>query len=1015
MQSSTLRTPLESMAAQYTVNEIDAQGNVTLQPQLSAQEEMAQQIGQLWDSYNNFQGLPDISDTSSTNTMDDADDNDDDDMESKAGNGDDSHNATASLPSADHHGGGPSSADAGDMDAYTVRAKVHEQLTLAQSEIQVSLDMVRLLLAAKKRAARGGDGGAAQITAGSSASSSLLAKHDQAPAGSTAFAALVGGDIGAEVTVGGLPFPVGMVDTIKTERRSQAKDSSSEQQTNELKFVLGAKYRQMGEAADTLLLSSQRLQSMARAESGFWRTAFELRRRNWVVQQQRQLMGPSSAARRMMLYGDRYFVRYGYADAGSLFAEDGLAEVLRPSDDCQREEGEGEGDAEDSDVAMTSPSSGVQRGGASTIAASAVAPLFIPSKDRRRMQVRLFTADGQASDEPSGPGFADSSDYCRITGAATLLDRTHARLLGARRALFDRELYQRLCKEARVLELGSIRTTTATTTTNAPASESEATSSPASLLIRDILVTSLGRDNTAVRFEWTLEDDAGSLSSGSGARGDSFVAWQSEYYAGLALVMAAMHQRRLHCEVKQHYLGASLPSRAHVAATGGRAQPPPDAFVAIPVSATAAPPPPSSSSSLSLPTGMAQGQSQPQSTTGAATPLASGAETAGGSGSGSPAAAVPAAVSGADSATAEAAVAAGAGTTFAVARPDLLILAPVLQGMQFAKWQHILSAHTQQACAAWRQLIGEPIEVISHFVRSYRTPDGELSARDARYLRQFCATTTTTTAATTTHDDDGGPAASGECMAYVIRMRFHGGSIMAFRVDSLGNLVFIKGYFPPSPSPPLSCAQTATAGGSSPSTLEDNDGVRGAKRAEEQSQPDQIFIHRAFRIIPLAGLAEFVDQLRREMQSLVLLRVAAALSRCSYQRAGKRCQMGQWYVHQAQLCVVGECWEGAHQRQIIGVPCWDSLDSGVPVVAAGLSDSPADSDTWRLSLAFGPKHPTAFDAPPPPPTLPLSSASGPHIPWTTVYPPPQGSPMAQQISQLKTFEERLFKVLVSSS
>ncbi|KAJ2496175.1 hypothetical protein IWW47_003849, partial [Coemansia sp. RSA 2052] len=644
MQSSTLCTPLESMAAQYTVNEIDAQGNVTLQPQLSAQEEMAQQIGQLWDSYNNFQGLPDISDTSSTNTMDDSD-NDSDDMESKASNGDDSHDATATLPSADHHGGGgPSgSADADDMDAYTVRAKVHEQLTLAQSEIQVSLDMVRLLLAAKKRAARGGDGGAAQTTAGSSASSSLLAKHDQAQAGSTAFAALVGGDIGTEVTVGGLPFPVGMVDTIKTERRSQAKDSSSEQQTNELKFVLGAKYRQMGETADTLLLSSQRLQSMARAESGFWRTAFELRRRNWVVQQQRQLMGPSSAARRMMLYGDRYFVRYGYADAGSSFAEDGLAEVLRPSDDCQREEGEGEGDAEDSDFAMTSPSSGVQRGGASTIAASAVAPLFIPSKDRRRMQVRLFAAGGQGPDEPSGPGFADSSDYFRITGAATLFDRTHARLLGARRALFDRELYQRLCKEARVLELGSIRTTTATTTTNAPASESEAfSSSSASSLIRDILVTSLGRDNTAVRFEWALEDDAGSLSSGGGgARGDSFVAWQSEYYAGLALVMAAMHQRRLHCEVKQHYLGASLPSRAHVAATGGRAQPPPDAFVAIPVSAaTAAPPPPSSSSaSLSLPTGMAQGQSQPQSATGAATPLASGAETAGGSGSGSPAAA----------------------------------------------------------------------------------------------------------------------------------------------------------------------------------------------------------------------------------------------------------------------------------------------------------------------------------------------------------------------------------------
>ncbi|KAJ2786398.1 hypothetical protein GGI18_003265 [Coemansia linderi] len=197
---------------------------------------------------------------------------------------------------------------------------------------------------------------------------------------------------------------------------------------------------------------------------------------------------------------------------------------------------------------------------------------------------------------------------------------------------------------------------------------------------------------------------------------------------------------------------------------------------------------------------------------------------------------------------------------------------------------------------------------------------------------------------------------------------------MAFRVDSLGNLVFIKGYFPP--SDPVG------------------------------SRVDQISIHRVFRIIPMAGLPEFVDQLRREMQSLVLLRVASALSKCSYERSGTRCQMGQWYVHQAQLCAVGECWEGARHRQIIGVPCWNRSDSGVPAV--GLGDS-ADAGAWRLSLAFGPKHPTAFDA------LPHLTEDGPpRIPWTCVYPPIPGSPVAEQISHLKTFEERILQVLVNS-
>ncbi|KAJ2888511.1 hypothetical protein GGI21_006718, partial [Coemansia aciculifera] len=332
-------------------------------------------------------------------------------------------------------------------------------------------------------------------------------------------------------------------------------------------------------------------------------------------------------------------------------------------------------------------------------------------------------------------------DYCHAS-AATAFDRTHTRLLGARRALFDRELYHRLCKEARVLDLGSVRSIPTA------ASPSSLEKDAAMSLINDALVTYLSHDSAAVRFEWTLQENKCVESDGS-----SFMSWQSEYYAGLALVMAAMHQRRLHCVVKQHYLGANLASRAHVAATGGRAlpPPPPDAFAIVPVSASVPPPPAAAASTIST----AHGQS---AVTGTATPLlASGSETAGGSGSGSPAATAPAAiVAGADESAATAAPSSGTGasTTFTVARPDLLILAPVLQGMQFAKWQHILSAYTQKACAAWRQLLGEPIEVISHFARSFRTPDGQMSARDANNLRHFCAT------AATTANDEGGSAAT---------------------------------------------------------------------------------------------------------------------------------------------------------------------------------------------------------------------------------------------------------------
>ncbi|KAJ1954035.1 hypothetical protein EC988_002647 [Linderina pennispora] len=186
---------------------------------------------------------------------------------------------------------------------------------------------------------------------------------------------------------------------------------------------------------------------------------------------------------------------------------------------------------------------------------------------------------------------------------------------------------------------------------------------------------------------------------------------------------------------------------------------------------------------------------------------------------------------------------------------------------------------------------------------------------------------------------------------YVIRLRFQGGTVMAFRIDSQGTLIFVKGFFPPHP------------------IINDDMG----------NSSEQLYINRVFRVVPLNGLPEFADQLRRELQSLLLLRVAAALSRCSYQRLGKRCQMGQWHVHQSQLCVVGEWWEGARHRQIVAVAKWED---------------------WNLRLYFGPKHPTASD----------HTATGP---WVASFPP--ATELKDAASQgKKGFEERLLKVLINA-
>ncbi|KAI9500390.1 subunit 17 of mediator complex-domain-containing protein [Coemansia spiralis] len=623
----SLRVPAETVVQDPRVVEVDDAARVHLEPVLSAQEQMTRQISQLWDAHTNFQGL-DLEDPETTE---------------------------------------PSTQ----LDATAVRAKVHEQLLLAQSEIQVSLDVVRLLVAAKKKQA-------------------LLESPEE------------------EVTVGGLPFPVGVLDATRIDTQRARED--------ELRFVLGAKYSQLGEAADTLESSMRRLKEVAQRESVFWRTAFELRRRNWLVQQR---------------YG--YFIRYGYSDAGSAFDEDSVAELRRTQDD-------------------------------------ATDPLYIPRTDHRHIQVRLSTQDNEA------PRFA--SNEFATSGSTMPYDLLHLRLLEARRSAFDRELYHRLCQEARALELGSVR------------------ASPGASDVRDTLATTLSRDDMAVRLEWVLEDREPHAEHAV----VSFAEWQRALYAGLALVMAAMHQRRLHRHAKDQAVGRVLED------------------------------------------------SSPH-----------------------------------------------------------LVLAPVLQSVQFARWQNVIAATTRHACAAWRRLVDEPLEVVSHFARIYQA--------DLR--------------------------CSG--MAFVARMRFRGGTVMAFRLDDRGSLVFAKGYFPPP-----------------------------TERGSIQ-WPEQMLIHRVFRIVPLASLSEFIDQLRRELQSLVLLRVAHALSRRSYPRDGKRCQMGRWYVHQSQQCVVGELWEGARHRQIVGVAKWSD---------------------WALTLYFGPKHPTVFD-----------KTHAPGVPWVASYPVNVDA---------KTFEQKLFMALVAA-
>ncbi|KAJ2087095.1 hypothetical protein IW138_005193 [Coemansia sp. RSA 986] len=986
--NNALRVPVETVVQDPQVYDIEATGKAHLDPPLNAQEEMTRQISRLWELHTNFQGLSDY------------------DSQSEA--------SDTSGKAKDEK---PSKEKADDLDAYAVRAKVHEQLLLAQSEIQVSLDMVRLLVAAKKRATRDAVAAALQTAA------PQLVKHDQVL---STGAASADPDVLDQVTVGGLPFPVGILDTIRTDA-THSQGAATQRREDELKLVLGAKYRQLDAAANTLHASSQRLKKVVSKESVFWRTAFELRRRNWVVQQQRQLMGHHAGARPLHTYADRYFVRYGYSDSGSSFADDSLAELIRDT-----AENNDEGDTNPDAMDVDEPSGAV--------------PLYIQRSDTRYIQVRLNAtykqpAATEHTGDDEGNGFADNGEFVdNSRGNSTAFDQAHHRLLCARRAAFDRELYYRLCKEARVLELGSVR-----------ASAKQRGTAPGSLpSVHDTLVTTLSRDDVSVRFEWILDDnEAPTKELGVGKQ--TFVQWQCKYYSRLALIMAAMYQRHMHRSVNDYYLGHGLSTCALVSA-GARGNHPPDAFVAVHTS-SAGTGMLGGSPSVGAPGGGSVdaqehgGSSLKPAAPGGTTAAAAGAGAAtvgassgatvvtsvsGGSTSGtSPV--TPATPGGGNNASESTAATIAASTmqlgsssvsssgiptstastagatTFAVSRPDLLILAPVLQSVQFAKWQHIISATTQRACAAWQRLVEEPIEVVSHFARIYRTPatdlDSHISLSQETEWKDFCSTGQNV--------PDSSPATSRSTdehcqgMCYVVRLRFLGGTVMAFRIDDEGRLIFAKGYFPP--PVPATTTQSAT-------DTEHNAGEPGGSVL--WSRPEQMFIHRVFRIIPLSGLGDFVDQLRRELQSLLLLRVAAALSRRNYyhQRIGRKCQMGQWYVHQSQLCVVGEWWEGARHRQIVGVAKWGSNASGQVLSEIdsdrGIGDSSAD---WDLALYFGPKHPTIFDA------VAGNRLAGTIIPWITCYPPskhvsgpdaPQRNNVCHQLN--KTFEQKLIKTLVSA-
>ncbi|KAJ1964915.1 hypothetical protein GGI12_001112 [Dipsacomyces acuminosporus] len=991
------RAAVESVADQHTVYEIHDTGVVIPQPALDAQQEMTKQITQLWDTYTNFQGLSDFDD--------DEEEGEEENEEVASSPTSDAEESQAKQPAAAAAAAAAASKEAtenAELDALAVRASVYEKLLHAQSEIMVALDVVQLLLAAEKQVYT------QSLQAASGSGSSLMQKHDQPslPAGGI----LDASKSTAAEAAGNMPLPVGVLGTTKTGKPQE----QEQQKIDRTKFVLGAKQQQLGEAASMLESGAKRLSSVVDRESGFWRSAFQLRDRNWVVQQHRQLL-QIRGNRRIPLFGDRYFIRYGYADSGSTFSEDGVAELLRSDSGDNDNKAHNSQEGVEGDMDVDTPEN-------TQDSSNDPAHLILPGNDTRTLGVRIFSTRRQ-----DNPGFTNgfgrhsytAGDESSQQKQQSFLDRAHAKLLRARKAMFDRELYYRLCKEARVLELGSVRSVVKPASTNGgdggDGDDGEQT-------MRDALLVTLSRDNVAIRLEWALDDhDTTADGADSERAAMTLRQWQGEYCSGLALVMAAMYQRKLHKEVKKYFLGSGLSSKSlvpssNVVAVGNQI---PDAFAIVSSSSSATQgqgsgpaggptATPGSNSGGNGPTSSSAGGAQGSSSSAAAS-SGSGAGPAG-AGGGSGNGAAGAGVSGLPSASAGGSAAGGSGsdaagihstTTYAVAKPELLVLSPVLQNVQFARWQNIISLNVQRACAAWRKLVEEPIEVVTHFAIIYSTPHtlregSKLSELEMNEFKQFASgkknTMNLSTAIFGSKDYDG--------LAFVVRMRFQGGTVIAYRIDSNGNLLSAKGYFPP--DVPHSHSPASAEGGDR--NINDQCPALG-------SRPEQAYINRVSKIVPLNGISEFVDQLKRELQSLALLRVAAALSRCSYQRDGKKCQMGYWYVHQSQLCVVGEWLEGVRHRQIIGVAKWSSTTHASDTSSSGdLAEKlDYDNDDWDLCLYFGPKHPTVFDIP-----GDLAKVA-PRIPWITCFPLPKDHRLASQVARMKTFEEKLFKAIVETA
>ncbi|KAJ2578739.1 hypothetical protein EV177_010849, partial [Coemansia sp. RSA 1804] len=162
-----------------------------------------------------------------------------------------------------------------------------------------------------------------------------------------------------------------------------------------------------------------------------------------------------------------------------------------------------------------------------------------------------------------------------------------------------------------------------------------------------------------------------------------------------------------------------------------------------------------------------------------------------------------------------------------------------------------------RACAAWQRLVEEPIEVVGHFARIYRTPRPDpavLDPAEQAELRDFCRTGarapgSSSGPAGAGGDDDGKRYCQGMC--YAMRLRFLGGTVMAFHLEDSGTLIFAKGYFPPPVPAAAQAAAAAEAEAAAEAGAAAGDAEAGAsKRAGSVlwSRPEQMFIHRVFRI-----------------------------------------------------------------------------------------------------------------------------------------------------------------------